>query len=496
MSVSIEHLSISKLREEERHYLTKQVTFSVKSGKTLAILGCSGSGKTLTALAIAGLLPRQLGYLKGGKVLFENLNLLMTPEWQLQKLRAASIAYLFQEPATAFNPVMSIGQQMDEVLRRHQHDNRKMRYQRCLKGLSEVELNPQCYDFYPHQLSGGMKQRALLALMLLVDLKILIADEITSALDPETEKHILELLKRLQAQRQFTVILITHNQALARYYADDVVVLYQGEVVEKASASEFFEAPQHPYSQQLLHTVLKPKIPKPIEGDPILAVEKLCVDYPIRKGAWRRCVGVTHAVIDAHFALYPGQTLALVGTSGSGKSSIAKALFGLVKSQSDAIVWQGKKVSLPQLLGRMQLILQDPAAALDPRMTIAQILEENFNSKSPVSYKQQIENVMDSVGLDKTMLARYPHEFSGGQRQRICIARALMASSPVWVLDESTSALDSLVKAQILNLLKKLQAELQLAYLFISHDWEAIHCMADEIKVMKAGRLAECIAAA
>lgn len=491
--LTVKKLSIAKLVEKKRHYLTQDIAFSVYAGKTLVILGCSGSGKTLTALAVAGLLPPQLGYLKGGAILFENLNLLLTPEWQLQRLRAASIAYLFQEPATAFNPVMTIGAQMDEVLRRHQHGDRNLdrkgRYQRCLQNLSEVELSAQCYDFYPHQLSGGMKQRALLAVMLLAEPQILIADELTSALDAETEQHILTLLKRLQTQRQLTLILITHNQAIARQYADDIAVFYQGEVVETASCADFFRAPQHPYSQQLLHNSLEHAPAVPATSIPILAIKGLKVDYPIRQGAWRRRVGVTHAVAGVDFNLFPGRTLAVVGASGSGKSSVAKALFSLVKSQSQSIEWQGKAVGLPQLLGRMQLIFQDPAAALDPRMTVAQILKENFKkSEQPdLSYDDRLQRVLNSVGLDSDMLARYPHEFSGGQRQRICIARALMAPSQVWVLDEATSALDSLVKAQILKLLKTLQEEWKLAYLFISHDWEAIRFIADDIVVMQQG---------
>ena len=367
--LAVKELSIAKLVEEQRHYLTQNITFSVDAGKTLAIVGCSGSGKTLTALAMAGLLPPQLAYLQGGKILFEQLNLLDTPEWQLQTLRAASIAYLFQEPATAFNPVMTIGKQMDEVLRRHQRLDRKTRYERCVQGLLEVELTAECYDFYPHQLSGGMKQRALLALMLLAEPRLLIADEVTSALDAETEQHILTLLKRLQAQRQLTIILITHNQAVARDYADDIAVFYQGEIVEMAACSKFFKAPQHPYSQQLLNNHLEHEPAPPASGIPILAVSGLTVDYPIRRGAWRRCIGVKHAVADVDFSLFPGRTLAIVGASGSGKSSLAKALFSLVKSQSRRIEWQGEVVNLKQLLGRMQLIFQDPAAALDPRMT-------------------------------------------------------------------------------------------------------------------------------
>lgn len=491
--LAVKQLSIAKLVAEQRHYLTQNITFSVYTGKTLAILGCSGSGKTLSALAMAGLLPPQLGYLKGGEILFENLNLLDTPEWQLQTLRAAAIAYLFQEPATAFNPVMSIGRQMDEVLRRHQHLDRKTRHQRCIQGLLEVELTAQCYDFYPHQLSGGMKQRALLALMLLAEPRILIADEVTSALDAETEQHILTLLKRLQVQRQLTIILITHNQAVARDYADDIAVFYQGEVVETATCADFFKAPQHPYSQQLLTKHLEHEPAPPASSMPILAVRGLTVDYPIRQGAWRRCIGVKQAVAGVDFTLFPGRTLAIVGASGSGKSSLAKALFGLVKSESGSIEWQGSKVSLKQLLGRMQLIFQDPAAALNPRMTVAQLLKENFKKHDQIteSYADRLQIVIQSVGLESDVLTRYPHEFSGGQRQRICIARALMAPSQVWVLDEATSALDSLVKAQILTLLKTLQNEWKLAYLFISHDWEAIRFIADDIAVMQHGRFVE-----
>jgi ABC-type glutathione transport system ATPase component len=488
--LNVNNVSIVKPTHQNWQPLTQNVSFTVEPGKTIAILGRSGSGKTLTALAIAGLLPVHLAYLQGGEILFQNKNVLAMPEYQLQTIRAAQIAYLFQEPATAFNPIMTIGKQMDEILCRHTQLNRQQRQQRCLQGLAEVELSASCYDFYPHQLSGGMKQRALLAVMLLVEPKLLIADEVTSALDADTEKTILTLLKQLQAKRNFTVLLITHNKLVARDYADSVVVFYQGEVVETASAHDFFTHAKHPYSQQLLNSELK-KEAKEIEQltHPILEVENLIVDYPILKGAWRRRVGVTHAVRNVSFKLFPGRTLAIVGTSGSGKSSLAKALFSLVHSTCEKISWQGNKIACQQLLGKMQLIFQDPAAALNPRMTVKQILKENYHmdSHDNLSCQDKMRTVLSEVDLEQDILLRYPHEFSGGQRQRLCIARALMASSSVWVLDEATSALDSMVKAQILKLLTQLQQQKQLAYLFISHDWEAIRYMADDILMMQNG---------
>ena len=492
--LNVNNLSIVKPNNTHWQLLTKEVSFTVEAGKTVAILGRSGSGKTLTALAIAGLLPAQLAYIHNGEILFKNENILSMPEYQLQIIRAAQIAYLFQEPATAFNPIMTIGKQMNEILCRHTKFDYQQRRQRCLHALTEVDLSSDCYDFYPHQLSGGMKQRALLALMLLLEPKLLIADEVTSALDADTEKTILTLLKKLQAQRNFTVLLITHNKLVARDYADSVVVFYQGEVVETAATRDFFTAAKHPYSQQLLKSELK-KEPKEIkqEDKPILEIDNLVVDYPLRKGAWRRLVGMTHAVKAVSFKLFPGRTLAIVGTSGSGKSSLAKALFNLVNSRCEKIIWQGKEVNFQQLLGKMQLIFQDPAGALNPRMTVQQILKENYHmdSHDKLSYQDKMHTVLTEVGLEQDILLRYPHEFSGGQRQRLCIARALMASSSVWVLDEATSALDSMVKAQVLQLLNKLQQQKQLAYLFISHDWEAIRYMADDIVVMKEGRFLE-----
>ncbi len=562
--LNVQHLSIGKQDNEQTVLLTEKLSFSLEKGKTLALLGRSGSGKTLTALAIAGLLPANLAYLQGGTIHFDGMNLLDAPEYKLQELRAARIAYLFQEPGTAFNPIMSLGQQMDELLRVHTALKKKERQKRCLNALKEVGLSDpkRCYQLYPHQLSGGMKQRALLALILLGNPEILIADEPTSALDPENQAIILKLIQSLQVKMNLSLILITHDIAVARRYSDHIAVLYSGQMIEFSETALFFKGPKHPYSELLLQsqlemrsggsrlTTLKDEEHQALSGcyfskqcqhstifcqthsvpmvalsqdhevrcflytgdlktkqeklrsdlmsqsvaakpssslPPLLRIMDLTVSYPIQKGMFRRTVGQVCAVRGVDFTLFPEKTLAIVGHSGSGKSSLAKALFGLAPQKTRSILWNDQSIRMPYLLGKMQLIFQDPAAALDPRMTVEQLLKENNPATFKAEARQRIKQALTKVGLDDTILMRYPHEFSGGQRQRICIARALMSQSKIWVLDEATSALDTLVKAQILNLLKDLQAEFQLSYLFISHDWDAIAFMADEIALMKDG---------
>lgn len=484
--------------------IVNDVSFSIAQGKTLALLGESGSGKTLTALSIIRLLPPQVQFALSSSIKLRGKDLLKLPEVSMQKVRGNKIGLVFQEPATALNPVLTIGEQISEAIKQHLQLSKHAVHIRILELLSEVGFSkPQrIFSAYPHQLSGGMRQRVVIAIAIAAHPQLLIADEPTSALDVTTQAQILALLQKLQEKLKITTLLITHDVNVAKKIADKVVVLHHGHVVEQTSVAEFFAHPQHPYSQQLLQaSTFAPKLAsKPVVEKPILQVEDLCVYFPVQKGIFKRTVDWVKAVDNVSFQIKKGQTLALVGESGSGKSTLARAVLRLIEPTSGNIQFDNKNlITLPQKLLRplrkdLQMIFQDPFSSLDPRMLVEEILAEGLSAlgleqkKSAQSY---IDSLLEKVALPLTSKDRYPHEFSGGQRQRIVIARALAVSPQLVVCDEPTSALDVSSQKQVLELLKSLQQEYKLSYLFITHNIPLAAAIADEIAVMYEGKIVE-----
>lgn len=500
--LNIKHLTVTF----KDNNILKDVSFSAERGQVLALLGESGSGKTFTALSIMRLLPMGTHISSESSILLGEVDLLTLSELEMQKIRGKKIGYVFQEPATALNPVLTIGDQIKEALKQNLSLNRRQIKNRVLELLKEVGFaNPQrIYHSYPHQLSGGMRQRVVIAIAIAGEPELLIADEPTSALDVTTQAQILQLLRKLQAKLNLTILFITHDVGVVRQVADKVVVLHHGQIVEQTSTDQFLTNPKDPYSQKLVKAAtLTPKnldiAPKEI--DPIFTTKELKVYFPIQKGIFKRTVGFVKAVDDIHLNLYLGKTLALVGESGSGKTTLARALLRLINPTSGEIIYKG--INLTDLSPRellplredLQIIFQDPFASLNPRMIVEDILAEGLDALKLVKSKKQrthlIDELLEKVGLPADSKFRYPHEFSGGQRQRIVIARALAVKPDVVICDEPTSALDVTTQAQIVKLLMDLQQQFQLSYLFITHNIPLAAAIADEIAVMHEGKIVE-----
>lgn len=559
------HLVIKQLRvgthtKADQNIILEDVNLAIPRGKTLALVGESGSGKSLTALSVMQLLPTGIVYGEGSQIQLDNLEILDKSEQAMQSIRGKKIGFIFQEPMTALNPVLTIEQQLAEVLYWHnliQGKSKKQVHQLLAALLASLDIQDpeRCLQDYPHQLSGGMKQRVMIAMALVGEPELLIADEPTTAVDIKVQAQILALLKNIQQQRGLSMLFITHDLGVVKQIADQVAVMYHGQIVEYADVGPFFAAPQHPYSQQLFAAIpayskrdyLLPvtnnqpdsllqngchflsRCPWPLllcaeappslmlrDNDhsvrcylnkspqfspqaisaktptdsiavaPLLSVTHLRVYFPVKKSLFKGVTEVVKAVDDISFDLYTGETLAIVGESGSGKTTLAKALIGLLPITSGTVQCQNVN---------MQMIFQDPYSSLNPKMLIADILAEGLRARGDkikdASNCEAVWHALDQVGLSKTIINRYPHEFSGGQRQRIAIARALILSPDILICDEPTSALDLSVQAQVLNLLKTLQQELQLSYLFITHNLSAVSYLADRVLVMKAGKLIE-----
>jgi peptide/nickel transport system ATP-binding protein len=508
-------------------HAVKDVSFTVHQGETVALVGESGSGKSITALSIARLLPDAAGITQG-KILLRGEDLLTNTEREMRTIRGNRVAMIFQEPMTSLNPVIKIGVQIQESLRLHLRLNKNDAKQRCIDLLEAVGLPEPVRNMqeYPHQLSGGMRQRVMIAIALASDPELLIADEPTTALDVTIQAQVLKLLKSLQVKRNMGMVFITHDLGVVQQIADRVVVMQAGVIVENALAKDFFVAPQHAYSQQLLNAL--PSINKrgvklsgahstsqslaadqPVQvvtnnepdQDSILKVENLKVHFPIKAGIFKTTVGHVKAVNDVSFQLQPGRTLALVGESGCGKTTVGKSILQLITVTDGRIEFSGDNLAeldSSRLLEKrrdLQIIFQDPYSSLNPRMLIGNIIEEGMIALGEKSSAQQraeeIDRLLAQVGLPEDAKYRYPHEFSGGQRQRICIARALAVKPRVIVCDEPTSALDVSVQAQVLNLLKDLQNQLGVSYLFITHDMSVVGYLADEVAVMNSGVIVE-----
>ena len=554
------------------------IGFKIRRGETFALLGESGCGKSMTALSLLRLNPHPASRIVAGEVLLSGQNLLPLSEAEMEKIRGRRVSMIFQEPQSSLNPVLSVGQQIAEVLNWHFRMNKQRIYDRSIELLKSVGIpDPQQrIKEYPHQLSGGMKQRVMIAIALAGEPELLIADEPTTALDVTIQAQILDLLKDIQQKTGMAIMLITHDLGVVAQMADHVVVMYAGQIVETASRQQFFNDTQHPYTRKLFEalpseqkreeklTVIKGSVPplnQPFnccrfsdrcdfawqhchdaaprwletEGhgvrchlyDPevsaervkpelavtssrlsevvpadkaLLQADRLKVHFPIKKGILQRVVGHVKAVDGISLDLRPAETLALVGESGCGKTTVGKGILQLVPVTSGQVSFRGKDMTrlpereLKEVRSAMQIIFQDPFSSMNPRMTITQVIEEGMltsSIKNPAERTKKVDELLQRVGLRPDIKYRYPHEFSGGQRQRICIARALAAEPEVIICDEPTSALDVSVQAQILNLLRDIQHEFGLSYLFITHNIAVVDYLAHRVAVMYLGRVVE-----
>ncbi len=482
--------------------VVSQLSLSIPKGKITALVGESGSGKSVTALSILKLLPYPQASHPSGRILFEGKNLLSLSEHELRSIRGRKIAMIFQEPQTALNPLHTIGKQLAEAIRLHQNwPESKIEWRiHELMGLVGLDGLKHRLGAYPHELSGGQRQRVMIAMALSNNPDILIADEPTTALDVTIQAQILALLKKLQKELGMSVLMITHDLNLVKKMADHVAVMKSGKIVEKGTTTQVFGKPRHAYTKTLIHSTPSGK-PPALSGNakPLTVVENLSVRFPVKKGFFGRPSSYVNAVQNAGFRLRAGETIGLVGESGSGKTSLAMAVLRLIKSEG-SIRFEGQELQQLRyrdtraLRRQMQLVFQDPFASLNPRLTIAETIAEGLkahNIGTPAEQMTAIDAVLRDVGLEPSVKYRYPHEFSGGQRQRIAIARALVLKPKLMVLDEPTSALDISTQGEILALLKKLQKNYKLSYLFISHDLRVINAMSHHILVMKDGKIVE-----
>ncbi len=484
--------------------LLDSISFKIEEGEIFALVGESGSGKSLTSLAIMRLLPNGINII-GGDILLKDKSLFRLPEYQMQKIRGKSIAMIFQEPMSALNPVMTIGEQVAEIIRLHLNLKSSEIKNRAISLFREVGIRDAegRYNYYPHQFSGGEKQRVMIAMALACEPDLLIADEPTTALDVTIQAQVLKLLKEIQKRRSLSILFITHDMGVVAEIADRVAVMRYGKILEQNSADIFFRNPSHPYSKKLLSDLnIKKETIESIKSEKLLEIKDLKVYFPIKKGIFQRVVGYIKAVDGVSLTIPKGKTLALVGESGSGKSTIGEAIIRLLDITNGEIFYNGvdiSKLSQNRFLeyrSKIQIVFQDPYSSLNPRMSIGEIIREGIISLKVIKRDRElqdryIKNLLLKVGLKEEHFNRYPHEFSGGQRQRIGIARALAVKPELIICDEPTSALDVSVRVQILKLLKKLQRDENLSYLFITHDLSTIPIIADEVVVMRRGKIVE-----
>lgn len=502
--LSVRDLHISVRQSSGIRPLVAGLSFDLHRGETLAIAGESGSGKSLTSLAIMGLLPPPAVHVSKGAILFSGKDLTQLPEQKLQQLRGSRIAMIFQEPMTALNPVMRIGDQLIEALRAHEPLSRAQSHSRALEALRAVRLTEpeRRLRQYPHELSGGMRQRVVIAMAIALRPDILIADEPTTALDVTVQRDVLDLLRDLSRELGTALILITHDMGVVAEMADRVLVIQAGVTVETAPVRALFRRPQQEYTRALLAAVPRmgkgrASVAKPV-GTPLVSMRDLVVTYDLKGGIFGRTQSRVHAVEGVTLDIYPGETFALVGESGCGKSTIARALTGLVPFQG-VIEFDGKPLGATHATRfaasrHLQMVFQDPLAALNGRMRVGDLVQEPLvihGVGDPASRRARAADLFARVGLSPDALDRYPHEFSGGQRQRICIARALALNPKLILADESVSALDVSVQASVLDLLAELKTELGMSYLFISHDMAVVENIADRVAVMYLGQIVE-----
>lgn len=480
-------------------------SFAVRRGETLAIVGESGSGKSVTARAIMRLLPPTATVGEETRISFEGEAIDSLGEKQMQQVRGAKIAMIFQEPMSSLNPIYSIGNQIAETLILHQGLTKKVARARALDLLREVHIpDPEArLDQYPHQLSGGQRQRVMIAIAIANNPDLLIADEPTTALDVTVQAEILALIRRLQVKHNMGVILITHDLTIVRQVSDRVAVMRLGHIVERNDTATLFAAPMHPYTQKLLAS--EPSgLPDPVTDGArtMCAVDKLRVEFTLRWGGmFSRKTRELVAVDDVSIALQEGESLGIVGESGSGKSTIGKSILRLLDPQSGTITYDGERIDsktkaqMRPFRTRLQVVFQDPFSSLNPRLSVKNIIEEglvvNGLGGNRAERDALVRQALGDVEIDPNVLNRFPHEFSGGQRQRIAIARALVLRPEFIVLDEPTSALDLSVQAQVVDLLRRLQRRYRLTYLFISHDLKVVRALCHRVVVLKDGKIVE-----
>lgn len=529
------------------------ISFTLQSGKTIGIVGESGSGKSVTSLSVMRLIPNPPGKIAGGEIIYhsktgESIDLVKLSDDEMRKFRGNEIAMIFQEPMTSLNPVMKCGEQVMEAIMLHQKVSKKEAREKTLQLFKEVQLpTPEnMLERYPHQLSGGQKQRVMIAMAMSCNPRVLIADEPTTALDVTVQKTILELMKKLQQQYNMGILFITHDLGVIAELADEVVVMYKGNIVEQGSVKEIFSNPKHPYTKSLL--ACRPpvnfrvkrlpvvsdfmerrengdiiEVPKSVsdalkntvitneerkanhkelyQREKILEIKNVKTWFPSKKTFFGKTLDYTKAVDDVSFDVYEGETLGLVGESGCGKTTLGRTILKLAQASGGEILYKQKNIlqmseaDFRQHRRDMQLIFQDPYSSLNPKITIGNAISEPMRVhqifKTEKERKEKTLELLKKVGLEEKQYNRYPHEFSGGQRQRICIARALALNPQFIICDESVSALDVSVQAQVLNLLNELKQEFKFTYIFISHDLSVVKFMSDRMVVMQRGKIEE-----
>ncbi|TKB97784.1 ABC transporter ATP-binding protein [Pedobacter cryophilus] len=543
--LQIKDLNIHFKTEEGNFHAVKNISIKINKGEIVGLVGESGSGKSVTSLAIMRLLEKNASI--SGQVLFDDLNLLTLTEKEMQKFRGNQIGMIFQEPMTSLNPVLKCGSQVAESILLHQKTNQKIAKEKTIQLFKEVKLpNPEeVFNKYPHELSGGQKQRVMIAMALACDPELLIADEPTTALDVTVQKSILELLLKLKTERNMSLIFISHDLGVIGEIADRILVMYKGEIVEEGLIKDVFIHPQHAYTKGLLACRPLPdlqlsKLPtitdfvhfeddkmvssalsigtlqekyaissQEIEAKrtvlyqqkPLLQIQDLKTWFPKNEGWFSQAKNFTKAVDGVSFEVYPGETFGLVGESGCGKTTLSRTILKLLDPSSGEIIFNQQNITklnakeMRPLRKDIQIIFQDPYSSLNPIKTIGETLMEPLKVHQVFANQQQrkdfIIDLMAKVGLQAAQFNRYPHEFSGGQRQRVVIARALALQPKLIICDESVSALDVSIQAQVLNLLKDLQQQFQLTYIFISHDMTVVKHMADRMMVMNKGKIEE-----
>ena len=499
--LSVEGLSVAFRSREGETAAVDSIGFTIRRGETVALVGESGSGKSVTALAILRLLDGAAH--QSGKILFKGRDLASLPERQMRDVRGADITMVFQEPMTSLNPLHTIERQIGEVLGLHRGLSGKAARKRILELLELVGLRDaeSRMGAYPHELSGGQRQRVMIAMALACEPDLLVADEPTTALDVTVQAQILALLADLQKRLGMALLFITHDLGIVERIADRVCVMLKGKIVEAGETKSVFANPQHAYTRRLIASEPKGRAnPVPADAPTLVEAGPLKVWFPLKSGAFRRVTGHVKAVDGVSLKVRAGETVGVVGESGSGKTTLGLALLRLTASEGP-IVFLGKRIDglnvaqMRPLRRDMQVVFQDPYGSLSPRMSVADIVAEGLivqgAARSGAERRAVVSKALTDVGLDPAAMDRYPHEFSGGQRQRIAIARAMVLNPRFVVLDEPTSALDRSVQAQIVTLLRDLQRERGLAYLFISHDLKVVRALANYVVVMQNGRVVE-----
>lgn len=505
--LNVENLRVVFNTRHGQTVAVENLNFSLKAGEVLGIVGESGSGKSVACYSLLGLIPSPPGKIESGRALFHGQDLLRMNEAELRKVRGNKIAMIFQDPMTCLNPNMRIVDQLTEVLLHHKGVSKQQALEKAIIALQEVGIQNAAkrINEYPHQFSGGMRQRVMIAMALLAEPELLIADEPTTALDVTVQAQILTLIKELQQTRKLAVIFITHDLGVAAQMADHVMVMEKGVLVEQGAAADIFKNPTQEYTRKLLSAVLTSAKPAPgaaqIDEIPLLQVNKLQVGFPRIAGTiFKKMITFARGVDDVSITIRRGEIVGLVGESGSGKSTLGRSIIRLVNAQAGEILFKGKNLlalsqsDFTHLRPQIQMIFQDPYASLNPRMTVFDTLAEPLlvhKLATSSTVLERVKELMDDVGLDRRFIRKYPHEFSGGQRQRIAIARAIALRPQLIIADEPVSALDVTIRAQILALLLELTQKHNLTMLFISHDMSVVRYLCDRVVVMQNGKLIE-----